>query len=270
MIRIGVLVLTLSFALAATPAHADGYPSPTDERVQVSLGVVRTSTTTDVQLNSSAGVPGTSLNAESTFGLDSSDFEPKAEVTLRAGERSRIRFDYFYLDRTGSAVMTQPIVFRDVTFQVGDPVQTTFSVRTLSIAYEYSFLHTQKYEVAAVLGVSDTDISTLAKVSTQTRHVSQSEDQAGPFPTAGLDATYVFSKRFYVNAHGQYMKVNIDDLQGSLGLYEFDALYRYRPNVALGLGYNSVRAHLLSHQASQSGYFDLDTSGPVFFVRVSF
>ncbi len=40
-----------------------------------------------------------------------------------------------------------------------------------------------------------------------TRHVDQTEDQAGPFPTAGLDATYVFSKRFYVDGRAQYMQL---------------------------------------------------------------
>jgi len=33
---------------------------------------------------------------------------------VRVGERHRLRFDYFSLDRTGQLTVTQPIVFRDV------------------------------------------------------------------------------------------------------------------------------------------------------------
>ena len=43
---------------------------------------------------------------------------------VRAGERNRLRLDYFTLDRTGSATLTQPILFRDSVLQTGDPLQS--------------------------------------------------------------------------------------------------------------------------------------------------
>jgi hypothetical protein len=269
MIKTGLAVLTL--ALAATLVHADDYPSPTDERVSLSLGVVHVSSATNLQLDSSQGVQGTPINAESEFGLDSSDFEPKFEATVRVEERHRLRFDYFILDRTGQNTLTgPPIVFRNVIFLTGDPVATSMSLRTLGLSYEYSFIHREKFEIAATIGINDTDISTQSRVSTPTRHVYQSEDQAGPFPTIGLDATYVVSKRFYFEGRAQYFKINIDHVDGSVGIYEFNALYRLRPNVSFALGYSSIRADVSSQQPANSGYFDFDTKGPQFFVRVAF
>jgi hypothetical protein len=149
-------------------------------------------------------------------------------------------------------------------------VNSNLSMRTFGITYGYSFLHSDKYEVAATIGINDTGISARARVQTQARHADQTEDQAGPVPTVGLDATYVLSKRFYFDARAQYLKVRIDDIDGSLGIYEFDALYRLRPNIAFALGYTSVRAHLASSQAKQSGLFDFKSSGPEAFVRVAF
>ncbi len=74
---------------------------------------------------------------------------------VRVGERHRLRFDYFSLDRTGQTTVTEPIVFRDVVLQPGDPLRyPTSRLRTFSISYEYSFLHTEKYEVAATIGVN--------------------------------------------------------------------------------------------------------------------
>src|ERR1700692_232838 len=268
MIKNGMAVLTL--ALIATLAHADDYLSPTNERVRLSLGFMHLSSTTNIQLNSSGGLPGTSINAESVLGLDSSDFEPKFEAMVRVGERHRLRFDYFTLDRTGQTTLTAPIVFRDVVLQTGDPVQTNLSMRTLGITYEYSFIHREKFELAATFGVNDTDISAPARVSTQTRHVNQTEDQAGPFPTLGLDSTYVLSKRFYLDARAQYFKAAVDHLTGSLGIYEFDALYRLRANISFALGYTATKATLDSRQTRTSGYFDFGSKGPEFFVRVAF
>jgi hypothetical protein len=271
MIRNGMAVLTL--ALIANLAHGDDYLSPTDERVRLSLGVMRVSSTTGIRLDSSTGVQGTPINAENELGLDPSDFEAKFQAMVRVGERHRLRFDYFSLDRTGSTTLTaanSPIVFRDVVLVPTDPVQTELSLRTLGISYEYSFIHREKFELAATIGLNDTDISARARVSTETRHVDQREDQAGPFPTIGLDATYVMSKRFYFDARAQYFKLAVDHLNGTLTFYEAAALYRLRPNIAFAVGYTAARADLASRQTKNSGYFDFDTKGPEVFVRVSF
>ena len=262
----GLIVL----ALFATLTHAEDYLSPTEERVRLSLGAVRLSNKTEFQIDSSAGVPGTPINAEDQFGLDKSDYEAKIEAMVRVGERHRLRFDYFSLDRSGRLDVTQPIVFRDVILQPGDPLNSDLSIRTFGITYEYSFLHSDRFEVAATLGIHDTDISARARVQTQARHVNQTEDQAGPVPTLGLDATYVVSKRFYFDARAQYFRVRINDLDGSLGIYEVDGLYRLRPNISFAVGYSSLRARLTSAQARQAGFFNFNSSGPEIFVRVAF
>jgi hypothetical protein len=253
-------------------ARADGdYFSPTDERVRVSLGAMHVSSSTTLRADSSTGTPGTTVNAEDAFGLDKSDFEPKFQAVVRVATRHRLSFDYFTLDRSGnSTVGANPIVFRDVTFLPGDPLQTSLSLRTLGITYEYSFWHSETLEIAGTLGVHATDISATAKVQTQTRHIIQTDDQAGPLPTVGIDATWVASRRFYLDGRVQYLKVHVNNLDGSLGFYEFNVLYRLRPNVSLGLGYTEVKAHLTSTQSSQGGLFDFNSKGPQMFVRIAF
>jgi len=262
------------FALLATllagAAQAEDYLSPTEERVRLSLGVAHLDSNTTVQIDSSAGVTGTLVNAENNFGMDKSDFEAKFQIMLRVGERNRVRFDYFSLDRTGSTTLNQDILFRNVELLPGDPVNSNLSIDVLSVTYGYSFIHSEKLEVAATLGLNVTDVSARARVNTPTRHVDQTEDQAGPFPALGLEATYVISKRFYVDGRAQYFRANIDDLDGSLGFYELDALYRLRPNISFALGYEFAKAHLLSAQASKAGLFNFSTKGPEFFVRVAF
>ena len=264
------LALIASLVQVAAPAHADDYLSPTDERVRLSLGAEFLSNTTNMRLDSSAGLPGTPIDAESALGLDSSDVEPKFDAMVRVGERHRLRFDYFTLDRTGQTTLTTPIVFRDSLLLVGDPVDTNLSLRSLGINYEYSFIHREKFELAATFGISDTDLSASARVATATRHVYQTENQAGPLPTFGLDSTYVISKRFYIDGRAQYFKLSVDHLTGTVEYYEFAALYRYRPNISFALGYTSAKADIDSRQTKTSGYFDLNSKGPEAFVRVAF
>jgi hypothetical protein len=268
MYKKGMALLALAFL--ATLAHAEDYLSPSEERVRISLGAMYAFNKTSIQLDSSTGVPGTPVNGEDDFGLDKHDFEGKIEAMVRVEERHRLWFDYFSLDRSGQATITQPIIFKDVVLQPGDPLESNLSFRTLGITYGYSFLHSDKYEASVLFGINSTDISTRARVTTQARHVDQTEDQAGPFPTAGLDGTYVLSKRFYLDARAQYFKLRVNDLDGSLGMYEFDGLYRLRPNISFALGYSAVVVHLSSTQPTTSGYFDLKSHGPTFFVRVAF
>ncbi len=259
-------------ALAARSAHADGdYFSPTDDHVRISLGATYVSSTTNFRADPNTGFPGTQLNAENDFGLDKSEVEPKFQVMLRLGTRQRLSFDYFTLDRSGNTrVGTNPIIFRNVVFIPGDPLQTQMNLRTLGVTYGYSFWHSETLEIAATVGVHSTDISTMAKVQTATRHIIQTEDEAGFVPTAGFDATWVASKRFYVDARAQYLDVHVSNLSGSLGLYEVDGLYRFRPNVSFGLGYAAIVAHLDSTRSSQTGLFDFNSKGPEAFVRVAF
>jgi hypothetical protein len=261
----------LGLTLVAAVVRADGdYISPTDDRMRISLGAMRVSSTTTLRVDSNAGVPGTTINGENQFGLDSSDYEPKFQVMVRAGDRNRLRLDYFTLDRTGSTTVAEPIVFRDVVLQPGDPLQSELSLRMLGITYGYSFWHGEKLELAATLGVTAVQIQTQAKVATEAVHVNQSEDIAGPYPTPGLDATWVLSRHFYLDGRVQYLDLHIKEFDGSLGMAELDAFYRLRPNVSFALGYTEVRARLASAKTDESGLFDFNTKGPELFVRVSF
>jgi hypothetical protein len=264
--------LALLAALAALPAHADDtYFSPTDERVRISLGAMHVSSATNLRADSSGGVQGTTINGERQFGLDASDFEPKFQAMIRVAERQRLSFDYFTLDRSGNTTLTgAPIAFRDVTLLPGDPLQTKLSLRSLGITYGYSFWHSETLEIAGTLGVHATDVSAEARVQTPTRHIIQNEDEAGPIPTLGIDATWVVSKRFYLDGRAQYLKVNISNLNGTLGIYELDVLYRYRPNVSFAVGYSDFNAKITSTKSSKSGVFDFSAKGPEMFFRIAF
>ena len=261
----------LGLALLAPFAHADNdYISPSDDRVRVSLGVMKVSSSTTLRADSTTGVAGTVIDGENQFGLDKSDYEPAFEVMLRAGTRNRLWLNYFTLDRDGSTLVEQPIVFRDAVLQTGDPLQSELDLRILTLTYGYSFWRSEKLELAATIGVSSIQIDAQAKVATEQVHVNETETAAGPYPTPGFAATWSIAKHFYIDGRYQYLNLHVSDVSGSLNLGEIDAIYRFHPNVALGLGYTEVKAHVDSTKISDSGLFDFNTKGPLLFVRVSF
>lgn len=264
---------TAALLIACLPhlARADGdYFSPTNERVRASLGIMRLSNTTTFQADSSTGVPGTVINGEDQFGLGASNYEPKFQVMVRAAVRSRMWLDYFSLDRSGGTTVAQPILFRDAVLQTGDPLQSLLDLRMLGLTYGYSVWHTEKFEIAPTIGVTSVQITAQAKVTSPTQHINQREDVAGPYPTPGIATTWVISRRWYFDSRFQYLSLTVNHLEGSLQTMEFDALYRWRPNVSFAVGYTGVKARLSSNDPKNGGFFDFDSKGPQFFVRVAF
>ena len=211
------------------------------------------------------GCAGHPINAEDAFGLDKSGFRsPKFKPWCASARRHRLQFDYFSwiapgttthyrthrIPRCGAAARRSR-GFRPVAFA------------RFGISYEYSFLHSEKYEVAATIGINDTDISARRAGSRlQTRHVDQTEDQAGPFPTVGIGRDLCRQQAFYFDGRAQYMKVRVDHLDGSLGIYEADALYRLRPNISFALGYSMLRGQPRSRRRPrQAGLFQFQFEG---------
>jgi hypothetical protein len=262
----------LSLCSSATIAAADAdYFSPTDSRFALSVGVSQVNSSTSLTVDSTAGLAGTYLNGEDDLGLDRRRYEPKFDVAFRAGVRNRVFFDYFTLDRSDTKVLVQgPVDYGNVLLLSGDPVTTDLSVRVLQISYGYSFWHSEKLEVAAVLSVNDTEIESSVRVQTASRHVYDERSLAGPFPTPGIDVTWAASKRFYFEGKARYLKLAIDHLDGSVSLYDLDAFFRLRPNIAFALGYTGTRADVLSSKSNKAGSFDFAARGPELFVRVEF
>jgi hypothetical protein len=259
-------------AVLAGSARADGdYLSPTEERVRISLGVAQTNATTSFQLDASNGSPGAVIDGENTLGLDRKQFDPEFEVEVRAGERNRLRINYSALDRDDTRTLTTgPLVYGNSMLQVGYPVRTDLSIRAFGITYGYSFVRNDRVELAATLGVSDADVESRLRVETESTHIDISHSFAGPFPVPGFEATWVLSKRFYIDAHAQYLKASIHQLSANTNQYQLNALYRLRPNISFALGFSSLTSDLTSRKSGTSGFADFSARGPLLFVRVAF
>lgn len=269
--RYGLFTVAL-LSLLATCARAEGdYRSPTQDRVRVSLGILQVGATTAFEFDKGDGTRGTLIDGENTLGLQRRRTEPKFEVELRAGERHRIRLDYFSLDRNDTRILTgPPLTYGDAILLTGDPVQTDLSVRAFGLAYAYSFVHKDSFELAGTLGISEMDVTSRLKVATATRHVDSQHNLAGPLPTPGVTATWVLSQRFYLDARASYLKAAHRQISGSLGVYEFNALYRLRPNISFALGYSGIKPDLASRRSGDTGFASLDARGPQLLLRVAF
>lgn len=243
--------------------------SPITDRFAMRLSYFRPSIDTFLRLDRSTGQAGTNLNVEDDLGLADSANMFRAEMIFRLRERNRLRVDYFKSTRHGDKVLNQTVNFGDQTFLVTDRAQTELDYRALGLTYTRSVLYFDRFELGVGLGIALLEAH--AKGEVVARNIREKEDGVAPYPTIALDTTWRISKRWSFNGRAQTFTAHLSDFTGSLSDYHADVQYRWRRNLAFGLGWSSLRIRAESKSTkNMPGKFNQDIEGPEFFIRASF
>ncbi len=251
--------------LLQPPTH--DIPSPITDRFALRGVYYQPSVDTQLRYDSSTGVPGTVFTAEDTLGLDNQLNQGSLEMWFRMADNHRVRVDYFQMIRQGDVVLDQPLNFGNTTFLAGDRVVSKMDLRTFNITYTYSLVRHETFEIGLGLGLQLVQVSGSAE--SPVRFVGEHFDVAGPMASVALDGTWRFTQRFSANARLQYLQGKFNAIDGLYGQYHLDVQYRWRPNMAFGLGYSQTHTRVDSTDPNFSGLFDMVYKGPEAFIRVS-
>ena len=267
-------LLAAALLLAATGAVARPPVEEPDnllnDRLTLQAGLVSSTNHTTIRYDSNAGTPGTVVDGEKDLALPSRKLIGRAELAFRMKQRHRVHLGNYYLplDRHATTLLHQTINFGNTTYNVNDVVASELKMRLLVINYSYSIVKTERVELGLGLGFNVIGFEAAATVAARLR--TEREDRSAPAPVASFDGTVRLSSRFYAEARAQYLKVNVQDVRGTLQTYEGNVLYRLNPNVTFGLGYSGFRVNVDSTKATESGLFQLRSTGPQLFARVGF
>lgn len=227
---------------------------------------------TDVRIDPTTGVPpgalGTPVNAERDLGLPARLHQGRVELMFRLRERNKLRVEYYEADRSATRTLANGIVFGDQTFLAGQTVQTSINWRSFGLTYTYSLYRSDSFEVGTGLGVYFMDAEALGAVPATGQQTDKSA--AEPVPTLPLDLTWAISRRFSVNARGNYIKAAISGFNGSFTNLHGDLQYRWNPYFSLGLGFTSMRISLSGDSGSIPGVVAMSYKGPEAFARFSY
>jgi hypothetical protein len=229
-----------------------------------SLGKV----STEVRYDQAPGVLGTNFYAEDLLGLEDKSHVGGLEMMIRMGQRNRLRVDYFKLARHGDVVLDQRVVIGDNTYLLTDRLVTSVDLRMLGLTYTYSFLKTERFELGGGLGLHLGQGEGVGEVPA--RRVRDNFDGVAPLPTLVLDGSWRISRRFSFNGRVQYLTVHTQGIDGTFGNYHADLQYRWRKNLALGLGYSKLQILVNSADPGNTGRLDFQVKGPEAFLRASF
>jgi hypothetical protein len=221
-----------------------------------------------VRYDSSGGVPGTLIDGEDLLGFEARLRKPSLDMMFRMGPRHRIHADFHKMRRTGDEVISQQIRFGDDIYQAGDRVVSTMELRKLGMAWTWSALRKEKFELGVGLALHLMQVE--GDLQVPARFERERLDAAGPYPSVAVDGTWRMTRRFSLNVAGNWLGGTIEGVDGRYQYMHADLQFRVRPNLALGLGYSQTQFRVDSATTDFAGYLNLKYKGPEAFLRVSF
>lgn len=260
-----------ALAVAGPAAAQTITPSPIDDHFAIRASYFRGSASTEARVDDTTAGPGgigTPFSAEDDFRLPDGVRKGRVEFMIRLRERGKLRVDLFDLPRKGSTVMRRTIEYGDQTYAVNERVNSELNWRAINFTWTYSFIHNDRFELGPGLGLHLIQAETSAAVPT--RSARESFDGSGPFVTVAVDAVWRMTQRFALSARAQSLRLTVSDITGSLSDYHADLQFRWRPNLAFGVGWQSNRMQLEALQENPGGTMDFNVSGPELFLRASF
>jgi hypothetical protein len=254
--------------VAPSPPARQPPSSPLTDHFALRGSYYQPSLTTNARFDSDAGVLGTPFNGEQDLALDDVANQGRIELMFRMRENHRVRVDYFKVERFGDRFLDRNIAFRNTLYRSGDRVESDFDWRMLGFTYTWSALHRDRYEIGVGMGLHLIEAETRAVV--RARGLRETGSGVGILPTLAVDGGWRISRRWSLNGRAQYLAVGSSDIDGAFGDYHIDVQYRWRRNVAFGLGYSATRLDATVADPDLPGKLAIDARGPEAFFRVSF
>jgi hypothetical protein len=242
--------------------------SPVSDHFYIRGTYFPASVTTELRLDPNSIIEGSTLSGEDDLGLDDQVDQGRMEFDIRMGNRNHVRIDYFKLNRFAEQPLPRDIIFGDFIFEEGTQFRSRMDWRVLTLTYTYSLFKSERFEGGLGLGIHI--IEAQAEGGEPGTLNRESASEVGIFPTVAANLAFRISKRWSITARGQQFSASPEDFEGKMADYHADIQYRWRKNFAIGLGYSILETDVQVFDSDQPLMFNLKTTGPELFFRVSF
>lgn len=270
---VAALACGVAVTLTCMNARADDDLWPIEQRFNLSLGVFLLDTDTTMRVD--GDTRGTEVNLENDFGLQSQD-RFRVDGYWRFAKRHKLRFMYFSSRSASSRTIDDTVEFRGVTFPIDAEVRAEFDTNIVELAYEYSFIRRNNFELAGTVGLHNLSIDAgLSAQATSTVGAggidrSSKAEGDGPLPVFGVRAIWALSDHFYFDAQAQFFALQFENYDGSLQDYKISFVWQPLRNVGVGIGYNDFNTRLDVDDDNFDGRLEFSYGGALGFITVAF
>jgi hypothetical protein len=236
-----LLVPTAAVLLAAVaPAvHAEA-GDPLSDRFNVQLGGFLLSTETTLRVDGEFE-RGTEIDSERDLGLKDSD-RFRIDAYWRIAPKHKIRLMYIDTSNEADKTLERTIEFQDTEYLVGLDVHAKTETQVTELAYEYTFLKRDTYDLSGSFGIHNLKFQTSLGGELNGNPLPSLQNTAeanGPLPVLGLHGVWRFNDQFYIDAMVQYFSISFDQYDGSVTDLTASAVWQFSKHVGVGAGWNN-------------------------------
>lgn len=270
-------VLAGGFTLPVFAQDSDNI-KPGQERFTFGLGAVLHSFGTDVRINNPNGSQGSNVNLKDDLGVDQDASSYYASVEWRFAPRHRVGIESSVFKLTGTRTATRQIDIGDETYPVGATLSSELKLQIIPIAYSYSFIKTEKNELAATIGVHWTHMKFKAQGTASLDGQDASADVSAkvnaPMPLIGLRYDHHFSQRWSAGVQGAFFSMNFAkdalNVEGDILSARTYVEYRFSRHFGFGLAVEAFQIEIEASQGSWEGGFEYRYWGPQVYAKARF
>lgn len=266
--------VSLACLVGPPTAHADDV-NMIEQRWQLALGTFINASELEIRLDGQAGDQGTTVDWGDTFGdEDVSRF--RFDGLWRFSGKHRLRMLYTDYSRGRTETLQEDIEWGGETLPVNASATAEFGFEIIELAYEYAFLRSDNYEVAAGIGLHYTtfDASITATVTSPggggSTTLGGPASVDAPLPVIGAHGIWRVGGDFYLDAHAQFFALSIDEYDGSIMNYRAALIWQPMKAFGLGVGYDYFKIDVDVDADRFNGSMDWTYSGPQVFVNFTF
>ena len=267
--RFGLPTAAVLMTAVAPALHADA-GNPLSDRFNISLGGFLLSTDTELRVD--GATRGTEIDAERDLGLKDSD-RFRIDAYWRMTPRQKIRLMYFDTSQEARKTLEDEIVFNDTVYPVNLEVRATSETKVIELAYEYTFVKREMYDLSGSFGIHNHKFETGLSGELngqQLPNLTNSAEANGPLPVLGLHGVWRFHEKFYIDAMIQYFSISIDEYDGSVTDYTASAVWQFSQHWGVGAGWNNFVTKVDVDGANFDGHLRWRYGGARVFVTASF
>jgi len=213
------------------------------------------------------------IDFDETFGQSDDATRVRADVLWRITPTHRLRFMYFDNSNSRTKVLGEDVQWGDYTFLKDSSATFDQEFEVYALSYEWAFMRSPTYELAASIGVHYMDIKMqfsgtanytgpdCATPPSCSGSATKGNDLAAPLPVLGLRAGWLVAPNWYLEASGQFFKVKIDEYDGRWSDLRLNATWMFHRNFGVGVGYNWFVTRVDVEADDFNGRVKLDYSG---------
>jgi hypothetical protein len=182
---------------------------------------------------------------------------------------------YFSISQSNTRNIDHSITVGDTVYPVNGSITAKNSTSVYELAYEYSFLRRDNYEITASAGLHAIDFgfSLKGNGTVNGQPVQGSTETASvtaPLPVFGLRGLWALAPNWYIDAQAQYFALKIDNIDGRVTDVRGGLTWMFAKHWGVGAGYNQFITTVGVTKPAFNGDLKWHYSGAQVFITGSF